>query len=420
MSLPDLVDLGEIVSTAKDLVRIPSFKGEEQEVARWIVAWLKERGFETELQEVEPGRYNALGRLRGTGGGQTLMFNGHMDIDPLARDWRRDPWTPVIEGDRLYAAGIANMKAGIASFLGAVSAIVRSGERFAGDLLVAGVVGELQGGVGTKYITEHGPRPDAALVAEPYGADNLISVHTGWGQAALHILGSSRHIGEKESATDAIKGAMKAIAALDAIEFTCTPRADLPGVPRLLVGNIRGGLGRQYDLNGPNYVSDFVTMIIDVRFNHSQTIASVEADLRRTLDAVAASDPDFRYELEFPAPKQFNVCYVVHPPYELPTGEYILESTLNAYREVAGHEPAVAGGAILPDAPSASPASTSYAADDTSHLMAAGIPCLLYGPGGYYDQPVSPDTYTRLSEMEQVAKVYTLVARDICSRPRGA
>jgi len=109
---------------------------------------------------------------------------------------------------------------------------------------------------------------------------------------------------------------------------------------------------------------------------------------------------------------------VVHPPYELPAGEYILESTLKAYRAVTGREPAVAGGAILPDAPSASPASTSYAADDTSHLMAAGIPCLLYGPGGYYDQPVSPDTYSRLPEMEQVPKVYTLVAEDICSRAK--
>jgi acetylornithine deacetylase len=115
-----------------------------------------------------------------------------------------------------------------------------------------------------------------------------------------------------------------------------------------------------------------------------------------------------------PPARRFGVCYEVHYPFELPAGAPIIEATLRAYRWVTGEEPAVAGGAILPDAPSASPASTSYAADDTSHLMRAGIPCLLYGPGGYYDRPHS-DSYTHVSEMETVAKVLAVLAADVCS-----
>ncbi len=409
----EAVDSDEIVGFAQDLMRMPSFVGAESGVARWLVAWMAERCLEAELQEVEPGRFNAIGRLRGSGGGKSLMLNGHMDIDPLAKDWKRDPWTPVVEGNRLFGAGISNMKAGLAAILGAVSAIVRSGVQLPGDLLVAGVVGELQGGVGTKYLVEHGPRPDMAIVTEPYGATNIVTVHTGWAQAAVHVLGNSRHISEKRFAIDAIQNASKAIEALDKIAFTVTPRPDLPAVPAFLVGNIIGGLGRDYNLRGANYVADFVTMICDIRFNHSQTLESVEADIRRTLDAVRADDPAFEYELEIPPPAKYQVCYEYHRPYELPKGAYILDATLRAYRRVTGKDPDVAGGAILPEAPSASAASTSYAADDTSHLMHAGIPCLLFGPGGYYDRPNS-DMYTIIPEMETVAKVLGVVAADVC------
>ncbi len=402
----DHVDTNAIVDLAKELIRIPSFKGEESDCARFLVNYLKDRGFQAELQEVEPGRFNAIGRLRGKGGGKSLMLNGHIDIDPLARDWKRDPWTPALEGDRLYGAGIANMKAGVASMVGAADAIRRSGVELQGDIVIAGVVGELQGGVGSKFITEHGPRTDMAIVPEPYGADNVVTVHTGWLQAAVHVLGQSRHISEMENGTDAIAGAAKAAGALRNITFTHTPRADLPGLPRLLVGSIIGGQGREYDMKGPNYVCDFVTMIIDVRFNHSQTPESVEADIRRTLDAVKASDPTFDYELEVPAPPRFKVAYVIMPPYELPKGEYILEAVVNAYRSVTGKDPKTAGGALLP---------VSYAGDDTCHLMKAGIPCLLYGPGGGYDFPAAPDMYSTVPQMDRAARVMALAAADVCS-----
>lgn len=402
------VNLDDIVDLAKELIRIPSFKGEESDCARFLVDYLKGRGFEADLQEVEPGRYQAIGRLRGRGGGKSLMLNGHLDIDPLARDWKRDPWTPTLEGDRLYGAGVANMKAGVAAIVGAADAIRRSGVQLAGDIVIAGVDGELQGGVGTKFITEHGPRTDMAIVAEPYGADNIVTVHTGWVQFAVHVLGSSRHISWMEEGVDAIEKASKAAAALRGIKFTYEPRADLPGLPRLLVGNIVGGQGREYDMKGPNYVCDFVTMIVDVRFNHSQTPESVEADVRRTLDAVKAEDPQFDYELEFPAPPRFKVSYVIMPPFENPAGSEIQQAVARAYRSVVGQEPKTNGGPILP---------TSYAGDDTCHLQKAGISSLLYGPAGFYDFPEHPDMYSTLPEMERAARVIAATAVDVCSRP---
>jgi len=104
------VDAGELVDLASDLIRIPSFKTEETAVARFLEAFFRRRGYDVDLQEIEPGRFQTIATLRGTGGGASLMLNGHTDINALTRRWTRDPWRPSLEGDRLYGHGVQNMK----------------------------------------------------------------------------------------------------------------------------------------------------------------------------------------------------------------------------------------------------------------------------------------------------------------------
>src|SRR5438094_7446019 len=157
----------ELIDLASDLIRIPSFKTEETPVAHFLADFFSTRGYDVELQEIEPGRFQTIAMLRGTGGGASLMLNGHTDINALTRRWRRDPWTPSLEGDRLYGHGVQNMKGGLASIVMAAEAVRRSGVRLAGDLVVACVAGETQGGAGTHYLMQRGFRPDAAVVAEP-------------------------------------------------------------------------------------------------------------------------------------------------------------------------------------------------------------------------------------------------------------
>jgi len=83
---------------------------------------------------------------------------------------------------------------------------------------------------------------------------------------------------------------------------------------------------------------------------------------------------------------------------------------LRQYRTVTGKEPDGVG-AVLPG---------SYTGDDTCHLWRAGVPCLLYGPGGGSQSTTIPDEYTRISDMEQVAKVLALTALDVCNLPNNA
>src|SRR5262245_16212345 len=125
--LLDCIDRSALLDLASDLIRIPSFKTGETRLARWLAEYFTARGYVVDLQEVEPGRFQTIATLRGTGGGQSLMLNGHIDIEPLAYGWKRDPWTPTVEGDFLYGAGVYNMKAGVASMIAAAEALRQSG-----------------------------------------------------------------------------------------------------------------------------------------------------------------------------------------------------------------------------------------------------------------------------------------------------
>ena len=106
----DSINRGAMLTLAQELIKIPSFKTEETAVARYLGDYFRQRGYEVQLQEVEPARFQTIAVLKGSGSGKSLMFNGHIDIDPLAFGWKRDPWTPHVENDRLYGAGIHNMK----------------------------------------------------------------------------------------------------------------------------------------------------------------------------------------------------------------------------------------------------------------------------------------------------------------------
>src|SRR5207245_528208 len=269
------VDKQELVDLAGALIRIPSFKTEETQVALFLDEFFRGRGYDVDLQEIERGRFQTIATLRGTGGGASLMLNGHTDTNALTRRWKRDPWTPSLEGDRLYGHGVQNMKGGLASIIMTAEAVRRSGVRLPGDLVVACVAGETQGGEGTNYLMESGLRTDAAVVAEPFGADNLVTVHSGIVHMAIHTHGVTGHIGRLEGTVNAVRKMTGIVQALERVEFRHTPRPDLPAFPRLNVGGILGGRGQDYVLVEPPYVPDLCTILVDVHFVPGQTVDGI-------------------------------------------------------------------------------------------------------------------------------------------------
>jgi acetylornithine deacetylase len=392
----------EVVSLTKDIVRIPSYTADESEVARFLHAYLQKQGFESELQEVDPGRFQTIARLRGTGGGKSLMLNGHIDIDPIPSGWVRDPWTPTIEGDRFYGAGVYNMKGGVAAMITGAVAARRAG-RLRGDVIVACVDGELQGGVGTVHMLKKGVRADMAVVPEPYSTKHIITKHTGVMELAVHVLGRSVHISRMEQGINAIAKAARVVQALETVKLTGQPDPDLPGLPRLNVGTIIGGRGRELELRGANIVPDMCTIILDIRFPVSVTPDSALADVRRALDGAAAADKDLKYEIEFPIRPERRQFREVMLPLSVPASEPIVQILKANVTAIVGEEPTV--GAHSPQ---------SYAGNDTSHLWGAGIPCCLYGPAGGYDEGCS-DRWTSIEQIVACTRVFGATIADVCA-----
>lgn len=392
----------EVVELARDLVRIPSYTTDETPVAEFLHAYLGRHGLEARKEEVDPGRFQTIARLPGAGGGQSLMLNGHIDIDPIPGGWIRDPWTPTIEGDRFFGAGVYNMKGGVAAMVMAAVAAKRAGVALRGDVVVACVVGELQGGVGTVHLLKQGLRTDLAIVPEPYTTRNIITKHTGVVELAVHVVGRSAHISRKPEGINAILKMADVVRALEAIRFRSEHDPDLPALPILNVGTIIGGRGREWELRGPNIVPDFCSVIVDVRFNQSMTPESVLTDVRTTLDGLVAADRDLVYEIECPVRPERRAMREVMQPLSVPTDHPLVQTLRANVEAVTGAAPRV--GAVVP---------YSYAGNDTSHLYAAGIPCCLYGPGGGYSEG-SADRWTSVEQIVTCARVLGAAIADLC------
>ena len=396
----DRIDDEEVVRLASDLIRIPSFTTEETPCAEWLASYLDEQGLAVTLQEIEPGRKQTIARLRGTGGGRSIMLNGHIDIDPLATGWSRDPFVPWIADGKLFGHGVYNMKGGVTACIMAALAIHRAGVPLRGDVVLACVAAELNSGIGTIFALEHGHRTDMAVVAEPYGARTILTKHTGTMDVVIHTLGRATHISKKEQGVDAIAMMTRAIAALEAMRFTHTHDPELPGLPRLNIGSIIGGRGRDHELRGAYTISDFCTAYVNVRFNASQTGLTVLADIRGALDGLAAQDPRFRYEIEFPPAPERGLGRLAKAAVDVPRTEAVVQMVRRNLHLMTGAEPEHLG-VRLPQ---------SYAGNDTTHLWAAGIPCCLYGPGGGYTD--YHDVHVELADLFLCTRVLALTALD--------
>ena len=196
------VDRDRLVATASDLVGIPSPTGREGEAAAYVAGVLAEIGLDATLQPVEDGRANAVGWLRGSGDGPSLMFNGHLDTSYSGEEpWLVGPGykpSPLIRDDAIVGLGIMNMKGAVACYLEALRALVGAGVSLRGDVVVAAVAGEIeqtqwgehQGakhrgyGAGTRYLVSHGGLADACILGEPT-EERLVLGH--WGTMWVRI-----------------------------------------------------------------------------------------------------------------------------------------------------------------------------------------------------------------------------------------
>lgn len=179
----------DIVKFTQKLVQIPSVSGSEGEVQKVTAHKLESLGLKMDVFDVDVellskhpgfvpledyrksygGRPNVVGTLKGTGGGRSLILQGHVDTVPVEdkSKWKHDPWGGEIENERLYGRGALDMKGGVVALNMAVECLLEAGISLRGDVIVENVIEEEAGGNGAIACAQRGYKADAGIIPEP-------------------------------------------------------------------------------------------------------------------------------------------------------------------------------------------------------------------------------------------------------------
>lgn len=401
------LDRDELVRMTREIVEISSPPGQEQGVADYLAEQFGALGLRVHMQEVEPGRSNVIGTLKGSGGGKSLMITGHMDHTPGLQD------RVILDGDWLFGPGATNMKGCFTAAYAAARMLKDAGVRLKGDLLIAAVVGEIEcgavddgrqsysgpsfrgSGMGSEFMLRHGVIADMVVIGEPTGL-RVQCGNEGYVYAKISTFGKVIHTQGKHSGVNALEKMIKVMQAIQAWEPEYQRLYPHPHMlPQLNMGAMT--CGRPY---APNLTAGAAHLFVHLTTIPGTHVLELKRRLEEVVAAAGAGDAQFKAEVSF---------YLVRTGYELPDGVHVAEVVQRAHQDVLG-------GSTDPIEP------TRYSvSSDGPFFWEYGIPAITYGPGGITrsgarltrDEVVGqePLNFTNLANC---AKVYALAAIEAC------
>ncbi len=345
-----------IVRTLVDLVRInsvnPSISPDgagEAEIGAYVASTLASIGFETAIYEPQPGRTTAVGTLRGTGGGRSLMLNAHADTVGVGA--MTDPFSAEIRDGRLYGRGAHDMKGSLAAGIGAAKMLVDGGVRLCGDFVVAAVADEEYGSLGTADLITR-VKTDAAIVTEPTNL-NVCLAHKGYIWVDVETHGKAAHGSRFTEGVDAVMRMGRFLAELERLEVALRtgPAHALVGPPSLHAATISGGSGLS------TYAAQ-CRLQIERRTVPGESVEGAVGQIRAIADRLAAADPSFSATVR---------SFLAREPFEVAPDAQIVRVLTAEAAAVLGRMPAFVGDTPWMDA---------------ALLAEAGIETVVMGPIG--------------------------------------
>jgi acetylornithine deacetylase len=373
------VDRDYLFSALADLIRINSINPKlaaggrgEAEIGDYVATALGSLGLEVCKLESEPGRVSVVGTLLGTGGGKSLMLNAHYDT--VGIEGMDEPFSAAIRDGKMFGRGSYDMKGSLAAQMAAVKAIVDSGTRLRGDLVIAAVADEEYGSIGTTDVIKHVKTDasrliNAAIVTEPT-AVRICLAHKGYLWIEVETIGRAAHGSKFDQGIDANMLMGRFLAKLDTLEQELRARTPHPlvGPPSLHAAMLKGGEGLS------TYAAS-CKLQIERRTIPGETEAQVMAELNAIADGATVRS------------------YFVRDPFEVSRDAEIVRVLHNAMP----HEPVYFGDTPWMDA---------------ALLQAAGIETVVIGPGG--GGAHASVEWVELDSVAQIAEILAKAARDYC------
>jgi succinyl-diaminopimelate desuccinylase len=378
----------EIVEFLSELVRTPSINppGDEQGVAEVVGKRLRREGITFAFQEVAPNRPNVIARLPGSSSKPVLLFNAHMDTVPSGdlNAWAVDPLAAEVRDGKLFGRGATDDKGGLACMVMAAVALKRAGIDLKGDLVVAAVVGEETGGLGTQHLLDSGLEADMAIVGEWSTPTRIALGYRGRIGLELVTHGRAAHASRPASGVNAIDMMTELVLpALKKLKLDYQ-RSDFFMVkePTLNIGTIQGG-------TKTNVVPDLCRVTVDMRLMPGQISRQVCQQIEESLNQLQRHHDNLRVDL--------HVSGTIEPFVTSPD-EKLVRVLSKAIRQVTGTSPEYFG--------------KSGTSDANLLVHRACIPALAYGPGNPSGH--GPNEYVDLAHLAPVTQVYALTALAIC------
>ena len=347
---------------------VPAGSG-EAEIAAFAAGWLEGRGLTARVDEVAPGRANAIATARGTGGGRSLLLCAH--VDTVGVEGMQAPFDPRIDGDRMHGRGSFDMKGGVAAVMAAAAAVADAGLR--GDVIVALVCDEEHESIGAERVARE-ITADAAIVTEPTDLEVCVA-HKGFVWLDVETAGVAAHGSRPDLGVDAIAAMGGVLVGLSRLG------GELAGSrphPLLGTGSVHASL-----IEGGQELSSYperCLLQVERRTVPGETLADVERQI-----AEIAGGARVRSTFE-------------RAPFEIATDAPIVDALRRHAVTVLGREPATIGHAAWMDA---------------AVLSAAGIPTVVFGPSGAGAHAV--EEWVDVPSVERCAEVLEAVALEWCA-----
>jgi acetylornithine deacetylase len=338
------------------LVRTPSINpafdarspGEGQ-VAELVADECRHLGMEVIRSEPEPGRVSIVGRLRGTGGGRSLMLYAHHDT--VGVDGMADPFSAAVRDGRMFGRGSYDMKGGLAACLAAVRGLRAAGRRLKGDVVIAAVADEEVASIGMTDVLRL-VRTDGAIVTESTEL-GLCTAHKGFSWIEVETVGRAAHGSRFQDGIDANMHMGRFLGQLEGLERSLRtgPGHALLGPPSLHVGILRGGTGES------TYAARCRAKI-ERRMLPNETEQMVVGQIRDIVDRLSGADATFRASVR---------PTLTRPSFQVSEDAAIVTAVRDAATALLGSSPVLFGAPYWMDA---------------SLIAAQGTETVVFGPVG--------------------------------------
>jgi acetylornithine deacetylase len=370
-----LSDLVAIDSTNPDLV--PGAAG-EAEIAKYVAQWLEGAGLEVHIHESAPNRPNVVAIARGSGGGKTLLLNGH--IDTVGAADMPKALQPEVHNGCLYGRGAYDMKGGLTACMLAIAEAKKL--KLRGDVILSAVVDEEYAGIGTMTITEN-YHADGAIVAEATHLQ-LIVAHRGFVWLDVETIGVAAHGSRPDLGVDAIMKMGPVLTGLETLHQSLQTR---PPHPRLGHASLHASMiqgGREWSTYPERCV-----LSIERRTLPGETPELVKSEVEGIINPLKKADPKFNAVVR---------TGLVRSPLETPEDAAIVQAVSAAGAHKLNHPLELT--------------SVPYWTDAAT-LWNAGIPSVLFGPSG--SGAHAREEWVELDSVAACADVYLETARRFCA-----